>query len=84
MANNRMYVVCSVCGDKFYLGKRMASGYYLNEGPHKDELGVRLVEFYDRHEESCLYQSGFGADHYTLDFAVGRELAEVKFEKVKQ
>lgn len=45
MANNRMYLTCRGCGEGFFLGKIMSSGYY----QHMDDFQEKLNVFFDKH-----------------------------------
>lgn len=68
MANNRMYLICDVCGpgESFengkYLGKRLGSGYY--HAPLQDEL----EQFYDDHE-----WCGNTLDHFSIKYECEKE-----------
>jgi len=45
MANNRMYLKCSLCGDKFYLGK-----YFISTGWYQGRAGSHgFGKFLDAH-----------------------------------
>jgi hypothetical protein len=65
MANNRMRVVCTVCGpgeymrDSVYIGKRMCDGYYTIHSPSKSDFD----DFYDRHT-FC----GGTQDHFAIQY----------------
>ena len=66
MADNRIYLVCSECGEMLYLGKRLGAGYWWwnygkeNNETHKDDpnyrlqderpLEDRLNEFFAKHD----------------------------------
>lgn len=45
MANNRMWLVCRSCNERFLLGKCMGDGCYYTRPFHSEEL----EEFYDEH-----------------------------------
>ena len=54
MANNRMYLKCSLCGEEFYLAKYYPStGWYLStaKSPNheKETFGEVFAEFLDKH-----------------------------------
>lgn len=48
MANQRMYLRCTGCGGEFYLGKRMAGGYYTTR-PMRERI-AKIDKYYDEHE----------------------------------
>lgn len=49
MANNRMYLQCTVCQEEVYLAKWFPSqGWYFNKS--KEEMGTDLDRFLDRHD----------------------------------
>lgn len=80
MANNRIYLRCSDCGDEIFLGKRGGNviavltgqphtyGYYYEEYEDKP-LTERLNEFYKNHE--CCGGKGF--DNFELAYEFERE-----------
>ena len=50
MANNRIYLRCKACGEKLFLGKHYAMGwYYENYDPEDGTLQEKLNRFYDAH-----------------------------------
>lgn len=50
MADNRIYMRCSVCGAKLFLGKSFMDGcYYANYQPELGSLETKLNRFYDEH-----------------------------------
>lgn len=48
MANNRLYLKCSVCGETVFLAKSFSAGYY-QAVYSPEEQHRRLEEFYDKH-----------------------------------
>ena len=50
MADNRMYLKCSVCGEELFLGKSFYDGlHYFNYTPEEGTLEEKLNRFYDKH-----------------------------------
>lgn len=66
MANNRIYLKCRGCGEAFFLGKRVHSGYYIADYPEFKGIPLkdRLNDFYDRH----YYCNDFGPDCFSLEY----------------
>lgn len=91
MADNRIYLRCTECGEILWLGKRLVGGYYWydfakeNNREHADDpnwkpqeeipLEKRLNDFYDRHE-----WCGHSLDHYDIVY----ENDEDFFQKVRK
>ena len=61
MANNRMYLKFTPTGEQFYLGKRMASGWY--SAPTKS-----LDDFYDKCERYVMDGNYGELDSFVLEF----------------
>ena len=78
MADNRMYLRCKVCGETFFLGKRLGSGYYIGQNSqHKGiPLRDRLNNFYYDHEE-CGYLGDYGLDCFELVYETQPEPEEL-------
>ena len=51
MADNRLYLRCSVCGDLLFLGSRLGICYSIEE----NDLSEKLNEFYKKHED-CQFE----------------------------
>ena len=52
MANNRMYMECTVCDapDLFYIGKRLLDGYYIFEDEkYRNEFANTLNTWFEKH-----------------------------------
>ena len=50
MADNRIYMKCSVCGAELFLGKSYYNGaFYTNYSPDEGSLEEKLNRFYDKH-----------------------------------
>ena len=52
MADNRMYIKCSICGDKVFLAKSFSDGYY-QAVYSPEEQHRRLEDFYKKHAFCC-------------------------------
>jgi len=51
MADNRVYIKCSVCGDTLFIGKSFYDGvHYTNYLPEEGSLEDKLNNFYSEHE----------------------------------
>ena len=72
MANNRIYLRCKACGEKFYLGKRYCDGYWWERYGDKDPLDRQLNDFYDRH----IYCNGYGLDCFEISYEMEPEFEE--------
>ena len=68
MANNRMYIICDNCKDRFKLANRLGDGYYVRS-VNEAELGTELNAFLDHHE-TCKTNT---EDHYSIDYEIGRQ-----------
>ena len=65
MANNRLYLKCTGCGETFFLGKRTDSGYYYtNYYPEKGDLDIQLNRFYDKH----MFCNAAGLDCFLIEY----------------
>lgn len=70
MANNRIYLRCTACGEHFFLGKRLTDGYWLsNYHPERGDMQKQLNEFYDQH----VYCKGYGEDCFEIEYEMDRE-----------
>ena len=71
MANNRLFLVCDICGQTCYLGKRMGVGWY----GAPEHTGESLNDFYDEHEW-CTYTAagmsmGISVDNFSMAYEDG-------------
>lgn len=70
MANNRIYLRCAACGEHFFLGKRLAQGYWLsNYHPECGDIEDQLNVFYNQH----VYCKGNGEDCFEIEYEMDRE-----------
>lgn len=66
MANNRMYLRCTVCNQAQMIAKTLCDGWYTH-----DETGQRLEEFLSQHwhwDEVISVGTGPVADHFDVVF----------------
>lgn len=66
MANNRMYLECKGCGEKFFIGKRFGDAYYISEYPqvYDKPFKTRLNDFYENH----FYCKGESPDCFKISY----------------
>ena len=65
MANNRIYLECKGCGEKFFMGKRFGDAYFISDYPaDKKPFKDRLNDFYENH----FYCKDEGADCFKISY----------------
>lgn len=68
MANNRMFIKCSICGEEMSLAKTMGHGYYV---PFYSKLVSNLDVFLTahRHEDKVKYSTrGMHNEHFVISY----------------
>lgn len=89
MADDRIYLQCNICGDKFFLGKQFGwDAFYLADYDyviHHDKTFIeRLNEFYEAHnhigEDVCRCNGNYSLVYESDDWDNGAKMDEVKDE----
>lgn len=84
MADDRIYLQCNICGDKFFLGKQFAwDAFYLEDYHyelHHDKTFIeRLNEFYEAHnhigEDVCRYNGNYSIVYESDDWGDWEDIA---------
>lgn len=84
MADDRIYLQCNICGDKFFLGKQFAwDAFYLEDyhyEHHHDKTFIeRLNEFYEAHnhigEDVCRWNGNYSLVYESDDWSNWKDIA---------
>ena len=71
MANKRLFLKCTACGERFFLGKHYQNGWFLNNY-HEDAGSVQdqLNNFY----EKPTYCHGYPLECFEIEYEVGSDM----------
>lgn len=92
MADDRIYLQCNVCGEKFFLGKQFAYGaFYLVDYAYENDTTKktfidRLNDFYEAHyhpcSDVCRWNGNYSVVYETDDWVEPNEIA-IPFKRGK-